>query len=781
MRNVLPNSSATEDMDALKWSKANLGRKEYVEQLQQALSKYGDERTFYATFEAERNGTAPARTPVSDEVRGGSIADIFAQQADVGKAYEAPAQPVSIADTMAPAQQVARVGMPEAAPVPSAQASAPVPVQAGRPVPAQAGRTPPAEMAQSVAPEIGRSIPPQYASVPMAEVAKPTEAGGAAVASAPEQPLPTPQAEKARVTTPDDAPWLAYGKPVAASVMDGPWSAYKKPAGDDPSMMDRAALHVREGFYQDGSLTGQTVSDIERGSGPRNVAAAGYQELDRRNYGGDFPSDFEVPRNKAPVTPQRRIEMTTQDDAALLAQSNEQQGIADASAQAFNERRAGERAEFNAMPDSDSIGDYAAVVAGRLIGNAPSPENLIPTGRAATLPRTFAQGALVNAGVNALVEPGAQRTAIESGERTEYSFEDGLVNVLIGGAVGGGINAAPDVMKALRGLFAKRQGVEPEAVVPPSIDEIADAAQADPEIARVLEASGLTKDSPSFAQAVERVSQRRAQEQARISGGAQPLTTNAEVRSAEKAQAQELKQQQKNIKNTPGELTPEQVAEARANGEMPPVQQPPDRPSLQGEIVEAGSGATAPPDHGSAKWHLSTQAPTPGSPARAETRSARTQARTQSRWSRTSLASRPRPTHGCQPQHGSGSMTRLSNNEMPPAQATPCPRPTRRCRTVRPHTAPPAGPRTGLDLPVGGRSRLTQRSTPERPQGAVRATPARRRARQTAQPIWARTARAWTSGLATQKPAIRQTPVRPILSGLRTRRRAPRALPPRRS
>jgi hypothetical protein len=101
-----------------------------------------------------------------------------------------------------------------------------------------------------------------------------------------------------------------------------------------------------------------------------------------------------------------------------------------------------------------------------LVGSLPSPENLIPVGRGATLARTFGKGAAVNAAVSAPVDAMAQQQDVQLGLQEAIDPVRTAISAAISGAVGGAVNAAPQAGRMM--LDARRNPSVPDVPAPPT-------------------------------------------------------------------------------------------------------------------------------------------------------------------------------------------------------------------------------------------------------------------------------------------------------------------------
>jgi hypothetical protein len=174
-----------------------------------------------------------------------------------------------------------------------------------------------------------------------------------------------------------------------------------------------------------------------------------------------------------------------------------------------------DRARFEAMPAaglSDPVG-AAAALAGQLAGSIPTPENFIPVGRGANAIRTFAKGGAAAGLTNAAVDPVVQAKEIERGVRKEYSPEETALSSLMGFAIGGAFNVAPEVWQAARGWLRRRFDKPADQLTPAEAQAAQEAASTDPELQRILAEAGYKPDqfsSPAAAQqAAERIQRRR--------------------------------------------------------------------------------------------------------------------------------------------------------------------------------------------------------------------------------------------------------------------------------
>ncbi|WPZ36700.1 hypothetical protein T8K17_11195 [Thalassobaculum sp. OXR-137] len=364
--------------------------------------------------------------------------------------------------------------------------------------------------------------------------------------------------------------------------------------GRGPSLLDRARINAEQSFAE-GTLAGQVVSDAQSRGGTRELADAADYELARRRGAdpratgmADLPPD---PAAMRAIASGSQATIRGMSDADLERYAVEQRGVADAARADFQEKDAARRAEFDALPEWSGPAEGAAALLGQIAGGIPTPENLIPVGRASTVPRTLAKGAAANAGVSAAVEPVIQVGNIQAGRQEAPDVAGGAAGVAISALIGGVLNVTPEMSRAIGGRVARLFG-KPEAEV--SAEEVARAVQTDPETRDLLRSAGATDEQISAmsdpAKMAERVQARRANEAVRAQEGAQPLTTTTEATAQAKADAEATRKAELAARKAPAELTPEQLAEARAAGEQPPPPRAPDTIEA-GPPVRTGAGA----------------------------------------------------------------------------------------------------------------------------------------------------------------------------------------------
>ncbi|MFG1212006.1 LPD38 domain-containing protein [Xanthobacter flavus] len=138
-------------------------------------------------------------------------------------------------------------------------------------------------------------------------------------------------------------------------------------------------------------------------------------------------------------------------------------------------------AAYDRMPGSEGFLDYAAALAGQVVGSAESPEALLGFGaRGATVLARIGWAAATQAGLNTVLDPLIQGLNIQSGLRDEYSIEQTAMAPVMGALIGGGMHS---VGEAARLILPRRTG---------EMKAQTDAAHAAPE----LPPEAMTPDNP---------------------------------------------------------------------------------------------------------------------------------------------------------------------------------------------------------------------------------------------------------------------------------------------
>lgn len=114
------------------------------------------------------------------------------------------------------------------------------------------------------------------------------------------------------------------------------------------------------------------------------------------------------------------------------------------------------REQYEAMPGAEGVAERAAAIGGFIAGTTPSPENIIPVGRGATLLKTAAKGAATIGGLNVALDTIAQAQDIEEGLQDEFSFERLAFSAGAGAVIGGLANATPQALGRAKELIKKR-------------------------------------------------------------------------------------------------------------------------------------------------------------------------------------------------------------------------------------------------------------------------------------------------------------------------------------
>lgn len=260
---------------------------------------------------------------------------------------------------------------------------------------------------------------------------------------------------------------------------------------------------------------------------------------------------------------------------------NEAQVAGSGRAYAYDARDQARQALEKANP-IEGVGGAGSALVGQLLGAAGSPENLVggvaggarAVGERALgyMARRFGKGAGENVAAQAIADPVVQGSQVGRGEKEDYDPTQTAVSTALAGVLGGGLNVAPAAIKMLAGrvreALAARHGVAPEALTPDHLspEAISGALADDPNLGRILEANGISDaNDPAHAGTIQKLIAAR---DARAAGRPeQPLTTTAAGRQGEAEIAAAETAQRKIAAETPNELTPEQIVEARARGE----------------------------------------------------------------------------------------------------------------------------------------------------------------------------------------------------------------------
>lgn len=235
----------------------------------------------------------------------------------------------------------------------------------------------------------------------------------------------------------------------------GGWDVVdEKPA--DPGLWQRAKIMARDAFEQSG--TGTVIRRNQSGQAALDNASLMDEALGAMSRGERVD-----PRNPYARTPMPALQRAR--DEALRTGGAQQ-------AEWMPKERA-RRAEVEALPswsdDPSLLGKVAkgaTNIGAMLVGGAPSPENLIPVGRGATLARTFLKGAAVNAAANVPVDVAAQMQDTQLGLQDGYDPVRTAVGSALAAGVGGAVNAVPHAVASARARRAARP-LEGE-VLPPA-------------------------------------------------------------------------------------------------------------------------------------------------------------------------------------------------------------------------------------------------------------------------------------------------------------------------
>lgn len=158
--------------------------------------------------------------------------------------------------------------------------------------------------------------------------------------------------------------------------------------------------------------------------------------------------------------------------------------------------------KFEAMPDSESVGDYTAAVLGELVGGAASPENFVTgpvklgqmlyRGARQVLPKFAARmgtrGAQV-AAVNVATDPVVQTERMDAGVQDEYKPLQTALSAGVGFGIGAGGSGLAQAWKALRTHISAKNGIPEEEVTFEALRP--EDVTNDPAILRILEANGV--------------------------------------------------------------------------------------------------------------------------------------------------------------------------------------------------------------------------------------------------------------------------------------------------
>jgi hypothetical protein len=262
------------------------------------------------------------------------------------------------------------------------------------------------------------------------------------------------EAERRGLLPPEKS--AALGEARKSGLVPGGEAPPTAPSPQEPGLWDRAKIMARDSFEQSG-----TGTILRR----NNSGQAGLDQASQMDevLGAIARGERPDPRNPYARTPRAALENAR--DTALTQGGARQ-------AEWMPKERA-RRAEVEALPsfaDDPTVGGKLAKGAvnlgAMLVGSLPSPENLIPVGRGATLARTFGKGAAVNAAVSAPVDAMAQQQDVQLGLQEAIDPVRTAISAAISGAVGGAVNAAPQAGRMM--LDARRNPSVPDVPAPPT-------------------------------------------------------------------------------------------------------------------------------------------------------------------------------------------------------------------------------------------------------------------------------------------------------------------------
>lgn len=107
-------------------------------------------------------------------------------------------------------------------------------------------------------------------------------------------------------------------------------------------------------------------------------------------------------------------------------------------------------AQYNAMPDSQGALEHTVAIGSNIAGGFVAPENFIPVGKAGTVGARFAKGALATGATNLAVDTAMQAGDVATGVQKNFDYYRSALAGLGGAALGGAINAIPDLKLASR-------------------------------------------------------------------------------------------------------------------------------------------------------------------------------------------------------------------------------------------------------------------------------------------------------------------------------------------
>lgn len=244
---------------------------------------------------------------------------------------------------------------------------------------------------------------------------------------------------------------------------------FDAPQAQDPGLGSRFAIMARDAFEQSGVGTAKRYYQ----SGESNFdnmhdldAAIREAEASGSPTGLGIMTDprtgnkVRSPWQGARLDDLRRI----RDEQQMIGHDKHQQWLP-----AELERRT----EVEALPSfaddptlTGKIAKGATNIGAMIVGGAPSPENLVPVGRGATLARTFLKGGAAAGATNAAVDYGAQQQDVRLGLQQEIDPERAALSTAIGAATGGLLNVAPHAVSNVRQAIRARNQPEPAPETP---------------------------------------------------------------------------------------------------------------------------------------------------------------------------------------------------------------------------------------------------------------------------------------------------------------------------
>lgn len=271
------------------------------------------------------------------------------------------------------------------------------------------------------------------------------------------------EAERRGILPADKKPLLDEARRRGLIPGGGASSSAPTPAPQEPGLADRFNIMARDAFEQSG--LGTVLRRNRSGQAEFDQVGDMDAALGAMSRGERVP-----PQNPYARVPRAALERAR--DQALVDAGRRRDE--------FMPAETARRAEVEALPsfadDPTLLGKVqkgAVNLGAMLLGGAPSPENLVPVGRGATLGRTFLKGAGVNAAINVPTDVVAQQQDVQLGLQDQYDPTRTAIAAAIGAATGGAVNVVPDIArgaaKGIRRVFEpSAQQVDPSLPALPS-------------------------------------------------------------------------------------------------------------------------------------------------------------------------------------------------------------------------------------------------------------------------------------------------------------------------